>query len=132
MESVLLDMKKGQMSKLARGGAVQVKPAMVGAGMPMKLKKDKLSKLMKAKTAGKAMRIKLSEEEMAGSGIMKKVKRTRVGKMAIDMLESTVEPTVRAQRFFGSMVDLVLPAARPLIQIGNAANGDLFLKPSGR
>lgn len=130
MESVLLDMKKGQMSKLARGDAVQVSPAMVGAGMPMLLKKDKLSKLMKAKTAGKAMRLKLTEEEMVGSGITKKMKRTRA-KSGEPILDMSVSPMVRPQRFFAGMVDQVLPAARPLIQLGNAQYGDIMI-PSQR
>lgn len=118
MEEVMLDMKKGQMSKLARGEAVQVMPMMVGAGMPMKLKAGKLSKLMKAKTMGKGMRLKLDEEEMMGSGIVKKTKRTRTAKPVM-MMEA---------RQYSSLADRILPASRPLIQIGDAQHGDLFIR----
>ena len=128
MEEVYLDMKKGQMSKLARGEAVQVTPAMVGAGMAMKLKTGKLSKLMKATTMGRGMRLKLDDEEMEGCGIMKKTKRTRAKTAGVPIMTGMVEPAVRTQRYFTSMVDRILPAARPLVQIGNAQNGDLFLR----
>lgn len=127
MDEVLLDLKGGQMSKLSRGMAVQVKPCMIGAGVPMKLGKDKLSKLMKAATGGKAMRLKMSDAELSGSGMMKKTVKKRIPK-SVAMLETTVEPIVQTQRYFGTMVDRVLPAARPLIQLGNAQYGNLFIR----
>lgn len=126
----MLNMKKSQIGKLSRGDTVQIKPEMVGSGMPFKLSKDKIAKLMKAKMRGKASRIKMTEAEMTGSGIMKMTRRKRVPKV-IEMLEPT-DTMVKTQRYNTSMVDTILPASRPLIQIGNATNGDIFLKPSGR
>lgn len=119
MEEVMLDMKKGQMSKLARGEAVQVMPMMVGAGMPMKLKAGKLSKLMKATTSGRGMRLKLDEEEMTGSGIVRKTKRTRTAKCSGAGMMMATQSSLAAH---------ILPASRPLIQIGDAAHGDLFIR----
>lgn len=126
----MLDMKKSQLSKMSKGDTVQIKPEMVGSGMPFKLSKEKVKKLMKSKMSGKASRIKLTEDEMTGSGIMKKTRRKRMPRI-IEMLEPT-ETLMRTQRYNTSMVDTILPASRPLIQIGNAQNGDLFLKSSGR
>lgn len=120
----MLDMKKSQIGKLSRGDTVQIKPEMVGSGMPFKLSKDKIAKLMKSKLAGKASRIKLTEAEMTGSGIMKKIKRTRTPCLC-------KEEVTTPMKYNTNMVDMVLPAARPLIQVGNAANGDMYIK-SGR
>lgn len=68
---------------------------------------------------------------MAGKKTMKgAVKKTKPmkGKGMAAILDKSVTPMVRADRYFGSMVDMVLPAARPLVQIGSAQYGDLFIR----
>lgn len=153
MEQIKLDLNKTQLSKLQRGMGVQLSPEIVGEGMPMKLTKAKVLKMLKAKSKGKGSRLSMTDAEMEGSGMTKKPRRKRVPKK-MELMETSedemegygvkkqtrkrvpkviemmkpMDHLVRTQRYSTSMVDNVLPASRPLISLSTAAYGDLFIK----
>lgn len=62
---------------------------------------------------------------MKGGAVKKAAPKKTKG---VIMLDKSVTPMVRTDRYFGTMVDRVLPAARPLVQIGDAQHGDLFIR----
>lgn len=59
---------------------------------------------------------------------MKKKKTVRGGRMKVMKMVEPSSCLVGTQRYNGTMVDMALPAARPLISLGNAQYGDLFIR----
>lgn len=66
----------------------------------------------------------LKPKKTVGCG-MKKTKT--IPKKSIKMVEPS-SCLVGTQRYNGTMVDMALPASRPLISLGNAQYGDMYLK----
>lgn len=66
-----------------------------------------------------------SKKKVMGNGMKTKT----VPKKSISM--KMVEPSsclVGTQRYNGTMVDMALPASRPLISLGNSQYGDLYIR----
>lgn len=72
----------------------------------------------------KKIPMKPKTKKAVGSG-MKKMKT--VPKTSVKMVEPT-SCLVGTKRYNGTMVDMALPAARPLISLGNSQYGDLYIR----
>lgn len=83
----------------------------------MKKMKSALVKSIKQKLKGGAMKTPCKGGAMKTGKAMKKTR----------MLKD-VEVLAPVQRFQSSMVDRVLPASRPLIQLGSAQFGDVLIR----
>ena len=86
----------------------------------MKKTKSALVKSIKQKLKGGAMKTPCKGGEMKIPCKGKAMKKTRILK--------DVEVLAPVQRFQSSMVDRVLPASRPLIQLGSAQFGDVLIR----
>jgi len=75
LEEIKLELSQPQVKKLATGGIVQIKPAMVGKGMPLYVEKKTASKIRRAAMKGKGARLKLSPMEIEGSGLFDVIKK---------------------------------------------------------
>lgn len=82
MEDIALDLSSKQMSRLRNGHTIQVKPGMVGSGMPMKLHPAKVRKLHSAARRQKGCRLDMTPEEFAASGMSWKGFKRGVAKAA--------------------------------------------------
>ena len=82
MEDITLDLSSRQMSRLRNGHTIQVKPDVVGRGMPLKLHGSKVRKLHTAARRQKGCRLDMSPEEFEASGISWKGFKRGVSKAA--------------------------------------------------
>lgn len=71
MKTVKLNLSDNQLSKIRNGHPVQIKPEMVGSGVPVALNDSNYQKLGKAYNGNKSARINLSNDEIQGGGLKK-------------------------------------------------------------
>ena len=104
MQNMKLDLSDAQLRKLSKGGAIILKPASCGKGMPVHMSAAKHKKLMTAMNKGKGMRLSLGQDELGENEVemeggkinWKKVGRTIRGGLreAGKFYRKEVRPTV--------------------------------------
>jgi hypothetical protein len=75
MQSIQLNLSDNQLSKIRNGHAIQIRPDQVGSGMKFKLNNNSIKKLKNSYEKAKAVRLALSDEEIEGSGLAKKLSK---------------------------------------------------------
>lgn len=130
-----LDLSKSQISRLQKGGSVQIKPEQMGRGIDINLHPMLLKKLEKGYHAGKGTRIKLSEEEMVGSGIFGKkfdkvLKKAGVKKLAYKVGDAAKPFVKDALTTAVTGLSASFPVLAPALAVANGMASDYMDEPA--
>jgi len=75
LEELKVELSEPQIKKLVKGQAVQLKPHMIGKGIPLALDKRNARKIKRAVMQGKGARLRMMPHEIDGSGLWKFIKK---------------------------------------------------------